>query len=301
LYDLGFKVEIYEPFHDKSKLLDRLASEVKKKQRPYTILWNLVEGFYSRNREGYIPNLAEFLGFPYTGSDSYLQCITLDKDLTKSIARSLGISTPNSSICVSKDKIPQIPESDFPLFVKPNSEGSSLGINKSSIVLNSLELKVTIDQTPDIFFPILLEEYLPGEEYTIGIIGCKDNVRTLRLCQVQIEGVYGQDSKSKNYMPEEIIPKDPVNLSLIPDGTSRLADKLGFFGFGRADWKLDKEGTPRFLEINLTPGLSPFYSSFPISYGDGLESYKEMVKEILNISIVEYEKASRFYGREFVK
>jgi len=301
LYDLGFKVEIYEPFHDKSKLLDRLTSEIKKKQRPNTILWNLVEGYYSRNREGYIPNLAEFLGFPYTGSDSYLQSITLDKDLTKSIARSLGIPTPNSYLCVSKDKIPQIPEFDFPLFAKPNSEGSSLGINKSSIVLNSSELKVTIDQTPDVFFPILLEEYLPGEEYTIGIIGSKENVRTLRLCQVQIEGVYGQDSKSKNYMPEKIIPKDPVNLRQIPDGTSRLADKLGFFGFGRADWKLDKEGTPRFLEINLTPGLSPFYSSFPISYGDGLESYKEMIKEILNISIVEYEKASRFYGREFVK
>ena len=102
-------------------------------------------------------------------------------------------------------------------------------------------------------------------------------------------------------MPESIIPKDPINLSQIPDRTSILAEKLGFFGFGRADWKLDKEGIPRFLEINLTPGLSPFYSSFPISYGDGLESYKEMVKEILSISIVEYEKVSRFYGREFVK
>jgi D-alanine-D-alanine ligase len=301
LYDLGFKVEIYEPFHNKSKLLGRLTSEIKKKQRPNTILWNLVEGFYSRNREGYIPNLAEFLGFPYTGSDSYLQCITLDKDLTKSIARSLGVSTPKSYLCFSKDKIPQIPESDFPLFAKPNSEGSSLGIKNSSIVLNSSELKVTIDQTPDVFFPILLEEYLPGDEYTIGIIGSKENVRTLRLCQVWIEGVYDQDSKSKNYMPEKIIPIDPVNLRQIPDETSKLANKLGFFGFGRADWKLDKEGTPRFLEINLTPGLSPFYSSFPISYGEGLESYKEMVNEILNISFVEYEKVSRFYGREFVK
>jgi len=301
LYDLGFKVEIYEPIHDKIKLLNRLTSEIKKNQRQNTILWNLVEGFYSRNREGYIPNIAEFLGFPYTGSDSYLQCITLDKDLTKSIARSLDIPTPYSYLCASKDKIPQIPESDFPLFAKPNSEGSSLGIKKSSIVLNSSDLKVYIDQTPVVFFPILFEEYLPGDEYTIGIIGSKENVRTLRLCQVQMDGVYGQDSKSKNYMPEKIIPKNPVNLRQIPDGTSRLADKLGFFGFGRADWKLDKEGAPRFLEINLTPGLSPFYSSFPISYGEGLESYKEMINEILGISFVEYERVSRYYGREFVK
>jgi D-alanine-D-alanine ligase len=298
LLDLGFKVDVYEPIHQKIELLNRLTVEIKKNQRQKTILWNLVEGYYSRNREGYIPNLAEFLGFPYTGSDSYLQCITLDKNLTKSIASSLDIPTPNSYLCTSKDKIPFIPESEFPLFAKPNSEGSSLGIKKTSIVLNSSDLKVYIDQTPIVFFPILLEEYLPGDEFTIGIIGSKENVRTLRLCQVMLEGVYDQDSKSKNYMPEKIIPTDPVLHKQIPDGTSRLANTLGFFGYGRADWKLDKKGTPKFLEINLTPGLSPFYSSFPISYGEGMDSYKEMVSEILNISFGEYERVSRFYGRE---
>jgi D-alanine-D-alanine ligase len=301
LFDLGFSVEVYEPFRDKNILLNRLMAVINQNQRQNIILWNLVEGFYSRNREGYIPNLAEFLGFPYTGSDSYLQCITLDKDLTKSIANSLDIPTPKSYICASKDKIPQIPMEEFPLFAKPNFEGSSLGIKKSSILLNSLDLKVYIDQTPIVFFPILLEEYLPGDEYTLGIIGSKENVRTLRLCQVQVEGVYDEDSKSKNNMPEKIIPKDPANLRQIRDDTYKLADKLGFFGFGRADWKLDKEGTPKFLEINLTPGLSPFYSSFPISYGEGLASYKEMVKEILDISFIEYERVSRYYGREFVR
>lgn len=297
---LGYTVEVFEPMKNKFHLLNRISSVVKQTQRSETILWNLVEGFFSRNRESYIPNLGEFLGIPYTGSDGYLQAITLNKHLTKSIARSLGIPTPNSYLCISPEEIPQIEKDFFPLFAKPNQEGSSLGIFSSSICFHFEELKQYIDRSPLRNFPILLEEYLPGDEFTLGILGSTQDLRALRTLSVQVNGIYGQESKGKDGMTEKLTPLPGSSFPEISSYTLKLAKYLGFFGYGRADWKLDSKGNPQFLELNLTPGLSPFYSSFPISYGEERGSYQKMVEEILQISLWEYEKTSRWYGREYL-
>ncbi len=297
---LGYSVEVFEPLKNKSLLLDRISSVVKQSQRAETILWNLVEGFFSRNRESYIPNLGEFFGIPYTGSDGYLQAITLNKHLTKSIARSLGIPTPNSYLCVSPEDIPELENEKYPLFAKPNQEGSSLGIFSDSLCYNFEELKQYIDRSSKEYFPILLEEYLPGEEFTLGILGSTQELRALQLLSVRVDGIYGQESKGKEGMTETLTPLSPDCFPEISSYTVKLARYLGFFGYGRADWKLDSRGNPMFLELNLTPGLSPFYSSFPISYGEGKVSYQKMVEEILQISLREYQKTSRWYGREYL-
>lgn len=95
-------------------------------------------------------------------------------------------------------------------------------------------------------------------------------------------------------MPEKILPVSDQEYPEIGSGTTGLANAIGVFGFGRADWKLNARGEPVFLEMNLTPGLSPFYSSFPISY---MRDYKEMVMEILSIALAEYRSSSRAYGK----
>jgi D-alanine-D-alanine ligase len=298
LVSMGYRVEVFEPMKNKAHLLDRISNVVKQNQRSETILWNLVEGFFSRNRESYIPNLGEFLGIPYTGSDGYAQAITLNKDLTKSIARSIGIPTPKSFLCISRGEVPRLEKENFPLFAKPNQEGSSLGVFSNSLCYNFADLKQYIDRSPNTYFPILLEEYLPGDEFTLGILGTTQDLRTLRLLSVQVDGIYGQDSKGKGIMSEKITPLPISSFPEISDHSLKLASYLGFFGYGRADWKLDFKGNPQFLELNLTPGLSPFYSSFPISYGEGKGSYQKMVEEILQISRWEYEGSSRLYGRD---
>ncbi len=288
---------IIEPIKNRDKLLSELFSIIKNREESKTILWNLVEGFYSPNREAYIPSLAEFFGIPFVGSDASAQILSLNKKLTLDIANSLGILIPWHTICENKEKIPELKNENFPLFIKPVFEGSSLGISAISIIYNQSELINFIRNFPEFLFPLILEEYLPGKEYTLGIIGQKDNLRALRLCEIITEGVYSEEVKSKNSLTEKIIPQDENIFPEIKNLTIMLSKKMGVSGYGRADWKMNKFGKPVFLEINLTPGLSPFYSSFPITYGEGKDSYSKMISEIIEISVLEYDNLSRRYGK----
>ena len=288
---------IIEPIKNRDKLLSELFSIIKNREESKTILWNLVEGFYSPNREAYIPSLAEFFGIPFVGSDASAQILSLNKKLTLDIANSLGILIPWHTICENKEKIPELKNENFPLFIKPVFEGSSLGISAISIIYNQSELINFIINFPEFLFPLILEEYLPGKEYTLGIIGQKDNLRALRLCEIITEGVYSEEVKSKNSLTEKIIPQDENIFPEIKNLTIMLSKKMGVSGYGRADWKMNKFGKPVFLEINLTPGLSPFYSSFPITYGEGKDSYSKMISEIIEISVLEYDNLSRRYGK----
>jgi D-alanine-D-alanine ligase len=289
--------EIIEPIKNRDKLLSDLFSIIKNREESKTILWNLVEGFYSPNREAYIPSLAEFLGIPFVGSDASAQILSLNKKLTLDIANSLGIPIPWHTICENKEKIPELKNENFPLFIKPVFEGSSLGISAISIIYNQSELINFIINFPEFLFPLILEEYLPGKEYTLGIMGQKDNLRALRLCEIITEGIYSEEVKSKNSLTEKIIPQDENIFPEIKNLTIMLSKKMGVSGYGRADWKMNKFGNPVFLEINLTPGLSPFYSSFPITYGEGKDSYSKMISEIIEISVLEYDNLSRRYGK----
>lgn len=287
---LGYHAIIFQPFYESEKILKFLYENRGNRER--IIIWNLVEGFYSRNREAYVPGVSEFFGFPFTGADSYSQIISLDKVLTQSIAKTSGAEVPKSIEINSR----VIPDSlpDFPLFCKPRFEGSSLGISSRSILQSKLELKNHLESLPLKLFPLLVEEYLPGREFTIGFIGLKHNLRKLSLCEICLDGVYSENVKRKNKMPEKVIPISHSEFPTIGEITLKIAASLGIYGYGRADWKLNEKGVPYFLEMNLTPGLSPFYSSFPISYN---EEYQKMVEEILLISLEEYKSYSRNYGK----
>jgi D-alanine-D-alanine ligase len=294
---LGHSPEILEPRFHKVEILKRLQSILEKKEEPNTIVWNLVEGYFSPNREAYIPSLAEFFGIPFAGSPANAQIISLNKELTLRIAKSMGIPTPQFRICESKNGIPLIKEEEFPVFVKPVFEGSSLGINSNSIIHKQQDLVEHISSIAEAYFPLLIEEYLPGKEFTVGIMGQNERLRSLRICEIITEGVYSEIVKSKASLTEKIIPQDENIFPEIKISTIMLSKKIGASGYGRADWKLNKLGKPVFLEINLTPGLSPFYSSFPITYEEGKDSYLKMISEILEISILEYNSLSRRYGK----
>jgi D-alanine-D-alanine ligase len=96
--------EIIEPIKNRDKLLSELFSIIKNREESKTILWNLVEGFYSPNREAYIPSLAEFFGIPFVGSDASAQILSLNKKLTLDIAKSLGIPILSDLFSIIKNR-----------------------------------------------------------------------------------------------------------------------------------------------------------------------------------------------------
>lgn len=297
--NLGYKCKILEPKLSSQSFLKTLMVRNQFPKRN-TILFNLVEGFTSRNREGYIPALSEFLGFPHTGSDAYAQNISLDKHLTKQLAKGLGIPTPKSYRINGNASMEDM-DLSYPLFIKPNAEGSSLGIFEDSIVENSISLKKKVKDLLKVYNVLLVEEYLPGVDLTLGIIGNQKDYKVSKAASIYYPNskVYGEPVKGKGEMSERL----EFDLQLetekkLQTHSISLCEYLGVSSYARVDWRCDEFGNPYFLEINLTPGLSHKYSSFPICYQKSFGSYSDMVKEILELAIEEYIDHARFdYGK----
>lgn len=297
--NLGYDSFLIEPKKNKLEFLNSISKifSDKKKIDNY-ILFNLVEGFYSRNREAYIPAVSEFLGIPFAGSDAYAQCISLDKFLTKKIAKDLWIPIKESILV---EKISDLPDNlDYPLFVKPNGEGSSLGINNENIISNRDELVIKLNSLLKEFNSILIEPYLGGMDLTLGVMGNYPDYSATSVAQVKYPStVYDSDIKTKESMPEKLYFSLPKKLeSKIQNDSIQICKSIKTNGYARIDWKCDAVGNPFFLEINLTPGLSYFYSSLPICYGQSFGNYSDLIKNILQFGYNHYNTSKIFgYGR----
>lgn len=297
IFNLGYDVVLLEPKKGKLAVLETLKS-ILENPNIDCILFNLIEGFRSRNREGYIPAIGEFLGIAYTGSDAYAQNISLDKHLTKLIINDLAIPTKKSYLIQSILDLPRIP--NFPLFLKPNGEGSSLGVGNASIVRNSAELATKVGKLLEKFDSILVEEFLEGEDLTLGVIGNYPNYEATSVGILSYPSqVYGEEIKSKDSMPETIsFTLDKILEKKIQQDSIRICQRLKVFGYARLDWKLDTKGNPFFLEINLTPGLSRYYSSLPICYEESLGKYSDLIKKVLQFGYDNYNTNKFFdYGK----
>jgi D-alanine-D-alanine ligase len=295
---LEYEVILLEPKKSKLKILDILKDIVGSDSISDFILFNLVEGFSSRNREGYIPSLAEFFGIPFAGSDAYSQAISLDKNLMKSIVKKLNIPTRSSFLITDIHDLPFI--LNYPVFIKPNAEGSSLGISKSNLVHNLKELKVKGSELLENFDSFLIEDYLAGEDLTLGVVGNFPNYEVTSVAKVSYPDlVYSEEIKTKESMPEKLSFSIQKSLEeKIQSDTIKICKKLKVTGYARLDWKCDALGNPFFLELNLTPGLSAYYSSLPICYLETLGNYSDLIKKVLQFGYENYNTNKIFnYGR----
>lgn len=260
------------------------------------IVFNIAEGLDGRGREAHIPALLNFLHIPFTGSDETTLCIALDKALTKRILTTFGVKTPKYQLIKHPSEF--IKKLNFPLIVKPNAEGSSKGISDFAIVNNNDELKGLIEKNYEMYKqPMLVEEYIKGREFTVGIIGNGDETIVFPPMEIKYKkkeekyNIYSYTVK-KNYKEyvEYICP--PQLGKKIEEKMVRTAKKiyesLSCRDFSRIDFRLSLEGEVYFLEINPLPGLAPGYSDFPmIGEFNGID-YGTLIKMVLNSALKRY-------------
>ncbi|MDZ4727227.1 MAG: D-alanine--D-alanine ligase [Leptospira sp.] len=294
LISLGYTVDILEK---QSEILKYILDFIENHNPENLTVFNLVEGFRSRNREAYIPSLCEYLGVSYTGSDSYSQILTLDKNISKTIIRELGIYTPNSSL-LTKGNI-QIHNLFFPLFLKPNAEGSSLGINANNIVEDREGFNLVLTDLFKNFDEVLVEEFVDGEDLTIGLLGYEGKYFITEGARISYEDeVYSENIKSKEGRPERLHfdVSDQINKQL-KEIVLKIAYRMKILGPARFDFRLQAEKL-FFLEINLTPGLSSIYSTLPILCEKSGLTYSQMMTFILESSDWNYKNNLSFsYGK----
>jgi D-alanine-D-alanine ligase len=255
--------------------------------RRWDLVFNVAEGVAGFGRESQVPALLEAYGIPYTFSDPLVCALTLHKGMAKHVARGCGVPTPDFALVTTPEEAAAV-RLPFPLFVKPVAEGTSKGITAKSLVDSEAALRaLCAELLQEYRQPVLVEEYLNGREFTVGILGTGDGARALATLEVALragadEGVYSFRNKADW--------RELVEYRLLPAGDLRTAVEavalaswrcLGCRDAGRVDVRLDSAGAPQLLEVNPLAGLSPDHSDLPLMAGLAGMDYRTLIAEIV--------------------
>ncbi|TCT25601.1 D-alanine--D-alanine ligase [Melghiribacillus thermohalophilus] len=241
--------------------------------------------------DGKIQSLLEMLNIPYVGSGVLASALAMDKSKAKKLFLQNDIPTPDSrtySLVEKehfehlKDKV--LAEFDLPFVVKPNQEGSTLGL---TIVKQQEELDQALEEAFKHDDEIIVEDYIKGREMTIGVWGEKGKETALPVIEIIPKNEY-YDYESK-YAPggsEHIVPAN-ISMELtkqLQDYAIQAHQVLGCSVYSRVDFIVTEQDIPYILEVNTLPGMTPT-SLFPdAARAIGL-SYEEMIEKIVHLSL----------------
>ncbi|HVI02826.1 MAG TPA: D-alanine--D-alanine ligase [Enhygromyxa sp.] len=264
------------------------------------LAFNIAEGFAGRSREAQVPALLELLEIPYTGSDPACLALCLDKSLAKRVAALAGVPTPAWTLMRGPERLPE--SIGFPAVVKPVAEGSSKGVVGSSVVHDEHELRGLVRQIVTRYDqPALVEAYLPGREFTVGLLGEK-RPRVLPAMEIIFTDQsvshpvysYGHKKETETGVRFEVPAKVDDALGREISRVARRAfEALGCRDVARIDLRLDGHGRVAFIECNPLPGLSPGFSDLcVVAEAAGLR-YHELIGTILEPALRRLRSARR--------
>lgn len=279
LRKMGFKTE---QVGNCFQLIDALSAGKK-----WDLVFNIAEGLYGDGRESVVPAILDQYKIPYVFSGPVILGVSLNKYLTRLIVSAAGVPVSPGMLISSADDIRKC-NLEFPLFIKPVSEGTGKGINEKSLLRSPGELREMAEWILNRFNqPALVEEYLPGREFTIGVIGtgeesvaiggmeivCKDNLP------------YSVDVKEAYWDFCKYIPIAEDYLEECKTVALQVWKALGGVDGGRVDVKADRQGRICFMEVNPLAGLHPVHSDLPIlSRLTGIE-YQVLMEMIMRAAL----------------
>jgi len=252
----------------------------------WDLVFNIAEGLHGIGRESQVPALLDAYNIPYTFSDPLVLSLTLHKGMTKRVLRDLGIPTPDFAEVYTEADIMNI-NLPFPLFAKPMADGTGKGITANSIIRNENELQsVCLWLLKDFRQPVLVETFLPGREFTVGIVGTAEKATSVGVMEVILnssaeQGAYTYENKEhyedlvRYRRADGEIAQQAVEIALAAWRGIRCRD------CGRVDLRLDASGIPNLMEINPLAGINPVRSDLPIICSFYGISYKELIQMIL--------------------
>lgn len=262
----------------------------------FDVVFNIAEGVGRRCREAVPAAICEFLGLPYTGSDPLTLAVTLDKWVARRIV-SPDVPVASAVLVQRPDDEAGLAALAYPVIVKPNDEGSSIGVRRESRCADAVAAAERCRWLRQRYgCPILVEAFLPGMEVTAAIRGNGAAAALIGLMEIapaadqNCEGfVYGLEAKRdfrrqvRYHVPPRLAPSQRDRIAALALMAYRL---LGCRDIARIDFRLDAAGTPHFLECNPLPGLNPESSDIVIlaraASADPAAAYRGLVQGILH-------------------
>lgn len=247
-------------------------------------------GVKSRNRKALIASICEAYNITYLGADTYVQALCQDKQLSKYFCQDFNIEIPNGIVISKLSEVIKLNNLSFPVIVKPNLEGSSIGISDNSIADSFEDVLPKIETIIDDYSPILVEEYIPGIEVAACCVGVNNKLDVFEIVELQIDGesynehrVWGYESKKAG--------KSKITRKVITNSVSKeIKDELKniFFSLGKVDYmRIDgRLYNDKFYLIELTPDCSLHPDCFMAkSFYHNNMTYTDMMELLLSNAI----------------
>jgi D-alanine-D-alanine ligase len=282
---------------DGREMLQRLLTD------PPDFVFNFAEGHgVARSREARVPAVLEMLGIPHTGSDPLTLAATLDKDCARRLVASVGVPVPPGFVLAPEDDH-QLTDNDLtsllekhrvplPVILKPVWEGSSKGIRTKCLVDDLSAFAGGVRSLwQDYRQPVLVEEFIQGDELTVGLVG-NDPPQIIGVMRVlptepTDRFVYSLEVKRdfRRMVSYECPPSLPTEVVRPVESATLSAYRiLGCRDVSRIDFRL-RDGVPYFLEVNPLPGLNPESSDLVILAGLAGWTYEQLIESILRAGL----------------
>jgi len=262
LTTLGYDVD---PIGHFQQLAERLVAGDR-----WDLVFNICEGMHGWGREAQVPALLDAYQVPCVFSDPLVCSLALHKGMTKDVVRAAGVTTPDFVVVGEAGNVRNI-KLPFPLFAKPVAEGTGKGVSTSSKINNAAELQaVCRTLLKKHRQPVLVERFLPGREFTVGILGTGRKASALATLEIALRP--GADAEIYSYRNKEFC-EELVDYRLLDENKMqrriellalRAWRALGCRDAGRIDVRLDGAGVANFMEVNPLAGLHPQHSDLPI-------------------------------------
>ena len=282
---------------------DETAFDELRRLKP-DIVFNRAEGTRGESRESHIPAILEMLNIPYVGSNILTTAIALDKGTTKKILSFHGVKNAHFQVFEEFNE-PFVHKLSFPLILKPNHEGSSVGIDIENVVHDETNFRKKLTEMLEKYKEsILAEEFIEGREFSVGILGNGNNLRVLPILEVdfgklpaEVGTVYGQKAKTILDTPRAHICPAKISDSLrkkIEQISIQTFNILNCNDFARIDLRMNASEELFILEVNPLPGLDynleeNEISFYPVmAFASGM-NFDKMIQEILKAAIDRYQ------------
>jgi len=268
---------------------------------PPDFVFNFAEGSgVSRNREARVPAVCELLGIPYTGSDPLTLAMSLDKDMTRRIVADAGVVIPAGIVLKPPAETYDgdfaefaalLAESELklPVIAKPTCEGSSKGIRNRCLIETIEDFGPTVVELwTNYCQPVLIEEFIAGEEVTVGIVGNNPPVviGAMRVVPKKPTDRFVYSLEVKRDYTQHVDYESPPNLPssvlrALEEAALAAYEAVGCLDVARLDFRI-RDGVPYFLEVNPLPGLNPITSDLVLLAGMMSISHGELVRAIFD-------------------
>jgi D-alanine-D-alanine ligase len=240
-------------------------------------------------REAQVPAILDIYGIPYTFADPATLCVCLDKALTKTVLRAAGLPTPDWHVVRELSDVERC-RMPFPLIAKPLAEGTGKGINAASKIADGTGLQRVCERLLKQYEqPVLVEQFLPGREFTVGLVGTDAEAEAIGTVEIRLRDAAEPDvySYANKEQSEEVC--DIVLVRSTEDAAVAEAERIALEAWrvvagrdaGRIDLRCDAAGKPQLIEINPLAGLHPTHSDLPALWNDMGEPYVALIGRIV--------------------